>query len=119
VGAGICCFLAPQIVRITTNRYTLIASFMIGIIFFAAFQAKRNWGDLIALLLFSGVVGFVLEVATFITLFLRHAAKVDWWKAVFGGAGFVLFLGILSHQLTLRYPTGLLQEFITLPWPLQ
>ncbi|MEM8947906.1 MAG: tripartite tricarboxylate transporter permease [Pseudomonadota bacterium] len=291
VGAGICFFLAPQIARITTIRYTLIAPFMIGIIFFAAFQATRNWGDLIALLLlsvmaiymkrfgwsrpalligfvlserveasvyqtvtlygitflerpivlfllaltllsiglavffkqsgqlalseegpqshlhkgpqwifiigviafalyifqdgrkfntltgmfpmvasistlvfltplvffmltrtspsghfydaelkgapeggrsaefyigllivmllFSGMVGFVLGVATFIALFLRHAAKVDWWKAVLGGAGFVLFLGILSYQLTLRYPTGLLQQFVTLPWPLQ
>lgn len=36
-----------------------------------------------------------------------------------GVATFIaLFLGIPSHQLTLRYPTGLLQEFITLPWPL-
>ncbi len=291
VGAGICFFLAPQIARITTIRYTLIAPFMIGIIFFAAFQATRNWGDLIALLLlsvlaiymkrfgwsrpalligfvlservessvyqtvtlygasflqrpivmallvltvlsialavffkqkssepltvegphsqlqkwpqwifiagviafalyvlqngmqfnrltglfptvasistmvflapiifamafkkapseffydaerqnapesgrsaefyigmlvvmllFAGLVGFVLGIATFITLFLRRAAQLDWWKAIAGGAGFVLFLGIISHQLTLRYPTGLLQNFVTLPWPLQ
>lgn len=291
VGAGICFFLAPQIARITTIKYTLIAPFMIGIIFFAAFQATRNWGDLIALLLlsvlavymkrfgwsrpalligfvlservessvyqtvtlygasflerpivqilvaltvgsialavffkqtsnepltvegphshvhkgpqwvfiagiiafalyvmqngwqfnrltglfpivasasmlaflvpivgamifkrapseffydaerqnapengrsaefyigmlvvmllWSGVVGFVLGIATFITLFLRKAAELDWWKALLGGAGFVLFLGIISHQLTLRYPTGLLQNFVNLPWPLQ
>ncbi len=291
VGAGFCFFLAPQIARITTIKYTLIAPFMIGIIFFAAFQATRNWGDLIALLLlsvlavymkrfgwsrpalligfvlservessvyqtvtlygasflerpivqilvaltvgsialavffkqtsnepltvegphshvhkgpqwvfiagiiafalyvmqngwqfnrltglfpivasasmlaflvpivgamifkrapseffydaerqnapengrsaefyigmlvvmllWSGVVGFVLGIATFITLFLRKAAELDWWKALLGGAGFVLFLGIISHQLTLRYPTGLLQNFVNLPWPLQ
>lgn len=291
VGAGICFFLAPQIARITTIRYTLIAPFMIGIIFFAAFQATRNWGDLIALLLlsvlaiymkrfgwsrpalligfvlservessvyqtvtlygasflqrpiviallvltvlsialavffkqksselltvegphshlqkwpqwifiagvvafalyvlqngmqfnrltglfptvasismmifltpiilamvfkkapseffydaerqnapesgrsaefyigmlvvmllFAGLVGFVLGIATFITLFLRRAAQLDWWKALAGGAGFVLFLGVISHQLTLRYPTGLLQNVVTLPWPLQ
>ena len=291
VGAGICFVLAPQIARITTIKYTLIAPFMIGIIFFAAFQATRNWGDLIALLLlsvlgiymkrfgwsrpalligfvlstrveasvyqtvtlygitflerpivqflvvltllsvglavffkqrspepvtvdgphshlrllpqwvfvggviaftlyvfqdaldynaltgifpmvasvsmllfitpivlmmmfrrapssffydaelkavpdgrrsaefyiamliamlvFSGLVGFVLGIATFIALFLYRAAQVAWWKAVLGGAGFVLFLGIISDQLTLRYPTGLLQTFISLPWPLQ
>lgn len=291
VGAGICFVLAPQIAKITTVRYTLIAPFMIGIIFFAAFQATRNWGDLIALLLLSilaiymkrfgwsrpalligfvlserveasvyqtvtlygitflerpivlflvgltvlsiglaiffkqsssepltidgphthlnkwpqwlfiigviafagyvfqngqqfntltsmfpmvasisllvfvtpliimmllkkepseffydsesrpegkyglsaefyigvliamllvsGLVGFVLGVATFITLFLVIAARLEWWKALLGGAGFVLFLGIISHQLTLRYPTGLLQNFVTLPWPLQ
>ncbi|MXY34844.1 MAG: tripartite tricarboxylate transporter permease [Boseongicola sp. SB0676_bin_33] len=291
VGAGICFALAPQIARITTVRYTLIAPFMIGLIFFAAFQATRNWGDLIALLLlsvlaiymkrfgwsrpalligfvlserveasvyqtvtlygitflerpivlvllaltlasialavffkqsstepvteegahshlrkgpqwifvlgvialalyvfadglqfnrltglfpmvasistlvflapivavmltksapseffydaerkvapdrgrsaefyigmlvimllFSGLVGFVLGIATFVTVFLRLAARVDWRKAILGGAGFVLFLGVLSNQLTLRYPTGLLQDFVTLPWPLQ
>ena len=291
VGAGICFFLAPQIARITTIKYTLVAPFMIGIIFFAAFQATRNWGDLIALLLlsvlgiymkrfgwsrpalligfvlservessvyqtvtlygitflerpivqalvaltvisiglavffrlsdrepvtedgphshhklgpqwffvlgliafavyvmwdglqfnrltglfpmvasistlvlvspivfslvfrkapsssfydaernnpseggrsaefyigilaimllFSGLVGFVLGIATFITVFLRRAAELPWWKAVVGGAAFVLFLGILSHQLTLRYPTGLLQDYVSLPWPLQ
>lgn len=291
VGAGICFFLAPQIARITTIKYTLIAPFMIGLIFFAAFQATRNWGDLIALLLlsvlgiymkrfgwsrpalligfvlstrveasvyqtvtlygitfierpivqvlialsllsialavffkqkssepvsvdgphshlrlmpqwifvsgvvalaiyvfqdslkfnsltgmyplvasvstlvflapvvlmmafkrapsdffydaelksvpeggrsaefyigmlvvmllFSGLVGFVLGIATFIALFLYRAAHVLWWQAILGGVGFILFLGVLSDQLTLRYPTGLLQNYLSLPWPLQ
>ena len=291
VGAGICFFLAPQIARITTIKYTLIAPFMIGIVFFAAFQATRNWGDMIALLLlsilgiymkrfgwsrpalligfvlstrvessvyqtvtlygitflerpivqvllaltvasiglavffkrsgseavteegphshlrlwpqwmfitgsvafalyvmadgmqfnrltglypmvasistlvfvapvifmmvtkrvpseffydaergsvpdggrsaeyyigmlivmllFSGLVGFVLGVFTFIAVFLRRAAQLDWWKAILGGVAFILFLGILSNQLTLRYPTGFLQEVVSLPWPLQ
>ena len=53
IGAGICFFLAPQIAKLTTIRYALIAPFMFGIIFFAAFQATRSWGDLIALLLLS------------------------------------------------------------------
>ena len=74
---------------------------------------------LLAMLLFSGVVGFVLGMATFITLFLRLGAQVDWWKAIAGGAASVLFLGVISHQLTLRYPTGVMQEIVTLPWPLQ
>ena len=74
---------------------------------------------LVVMLLWSGLVGFVLGIATFITLFLRQAAQLEWWKSLAGGAGFVLFLGIISHQLTLRYPAGLLQKFVTLPWPLQ
>ncbi|MCY4260537.1 MAG: tripartite tricarboxylate transporter permease [Rhodobacteraceae bacterium] len=291
LGAGICFFLAPQIARITTMRYVLIAPFMIGLIFFAAFQATRSWGDLIALLLLSilaiymkrfgwsrpalligfvlserveasvyqtvtlygitflerpivlvllaltltsialailfkpsaaeavteegphthrqlgpqwlfilgvialavyilvdglqfnrltglfpmvasistlvfltpvvmtmlrwrapsgffydhertaasasgrsaefyigmilvmllvsGLIGFVLGIATFIAFFLYRSAGQPWWKSVLGGAGFVLFLAILSDQLTLRYPTGLLQMFVSLPWPLQ
>ena len=74
---------------------------------------------LVVMLLFSGLVGFVLGIATFIALFLNRAAQVTWWKAILGGAGFVLFLGIISDQLTLRYPTGLLQNYLSLPWPLQ
>ena len=74
---------------------------------------------LVIMLLFSGLVGFVLGIATFISIFLWRGAKIVWWKAVLGGGAFVLFLGILSDQLTLRYPAGLLQQFILLPWPLQ
>ncbi|TDI62504.1 MAG: tricarboxylate transporter [Alphaproteobacteria bacterium] len=49
-GAGTCLILAPQIAKLTTIRYALLAPFMLGLIFFAAFQATRDWGDLIALL---------------------------------------------------------------------
>jgi hypothetical protein len=76
-------------------------------------------GILLAMLLFSGLVGFVLGIATFISLFLWRGATVVWWKATLGGGAFILFLGILSEQLTLRYPTGLLQNLISLPWPFQ
>ena len=48
LGAGTCLVLAAQIVKLTTIRYTLIAPFMFALIFFAAFQATRDWGDLIA-----------------------------------------------------------------------
>lgn len=76
-------------------------------------------GLLAAMLVFAALVGFVLGIATFIFLFLWKRAEIAWWKALGGALGFVIFLGILSDQLTLRYPTGLLQTWITLPWPLQ
>jgi TctA family transporter len=60
VGAGISLVLAPQIAKLTTIRYTLIAPFMFGLIFFAAFQATRQWGDLIALMLL-GVLGIYMK----------------------------------------------------------
>lgn len=59
-GAGICLVLAPQIAKLTTIRYTLIAPFMFAIIFFAAFQATRDWGDLIALMLV-GALGVYMK----------------------------------------------------------
>jgi len=59
-GAGTCLFLAPQIAKLTTIRYTLIAPFMFGLIFFAAFQATRDWGDLIALMIM-GTLGVYMK----------------------------------------------------------
>jgi TctA family transporter len=82
-------------------------------------SAEFFLGLLAAMLLFSGLVGFVLGIATFIFLFLWMRGGVIWWNSLLGAGGFVVFLGIISDQLTLRYPTGLLQKWITLPWPFQ
>ena len=60
LGAGLCYALSPQIARLTTVRYALLAPFMFGVIFFAAFQSTRAWGDLIALLALS-VLGVYMK----------------------------------------------------------
>ena len=60
IGAGTCLLLAGPIARLTTIRYALIAPFMFGIIFFAAFQATRGWGDLIALFIV-GALGVYMK----------------------------------------------------------
>ncbi len=60
LGAGTCFFLAPQISKLTTIKYTLLAPIMFGLIFFAAFQATRSWGDLIALFIVS-VLGIYMK----------------------------------------------------------
>ena len=60
IGTGLCFALSPQIAKLTTIRYALLAPFMFGLIFFAAFQATRNWGDLIALFLLS-VLGVYMK----------------------------------------------------------
>jgi TctA family transporter len=59
-GAGTCLILASQIAKLTTIRYTLIAPFMFGLIFFAAFQATREWGDLIMLMIM-GTLGVYMK----------------------------------------------------------
>jgi hypothetical protein len=59
-GAGTCLLLASQIAKLTTIRYTLIAPFMFGLIFFAAFQATREWGDLLMLMLL-GTLGVYMK----------------------------------------------------------
>jgi TctA family transporter len=49
IGAGTCLVLAGPISRLTTIPYALLAPFMLVLIFFAAFQASRDWGDLLTL----------------------------------------------------------------------
>ena len=84
-------------------------------------SAEFFLGLLLGMLLVSALIGYVLGIALFIFLFLWKRAQMKVLYAALGAAGFVLFLGILSDQLTLRYPTGLLQTYlgIDLPWPLQ
>lgn len=60
LGALICIALARPISLLTTVRYSLIAPFMIVLIFFAAFQATRSWYDLGALVI-AGVLGVYMK----------------------------------------------------------
>ncbi|MEQ9815432.1 MAG: tripartite tricarboxylate transporter permease [Azospirillaceae bacterium] len=50
IGAGICLALAGPISQLTRVPYVLLGPVMLVLIFFAAFQATRDWGDLLALL---------------------------------------------------------------------
>jgi len=59
-GAGLCLILSQQIAKLTTIRYTLIAPFMLAIVFFAAYQASQDWGDLLSLFAF-GALGIFMR----------------------------------------------------------
>jgi putative tricarboxylic transport membrane protein len=48
IGALLCVALTNGVAKLADLRYAIIAPFMIAIIMFGAFQATRNWGDLIA-----------------------------------------------------------------------
>ena len=60
IGAGLCLALANYVALLTTIRYALLAPFMIVLIFFAAFQATRDWYDLLALLVM-GTLGIFMK----------------------------------------------------------
>jgi putative tricarboxylic transport membrane protein len=60
LGAGICLILAKPIARLTVVPFALLAPFMIGIIYFAAYQVTRVWPDLIALFVL-GVLGVYMK----------------------------------------------------------
>ena len=60
LGAGLCLLLANYVALLTTIKYAILAPFMIVLIFFAAFQATRDWYDLIALMVI-GTLGVFLK----------------------------------------------------------
>jgi putative tricarboxylic transport membrane protein len=60
IGAGTCLLLARPIAHLTLVRYTLLAPFMIAIIYFAVYQATRSWYDLIALFVL-GLLGMYMK----------------------------------------------------------
>jgi TctA family transporter len=63
-----------------------------------------------------GLVGFPFGCALFIFLFMqKKVGNVPLKHAMMGISG-VAFLGIMSYFLTLRYPAGLLQQVIEMPW---
>jgi putative tricarboxylic transport membrane protein len=74
---------------------------------------------LVGMLAVAALAGFVIGVAVFIYAFMRIKARCAHWACALGAAIFVLLLGLLSDKLALLYPEGLLQSYLTLPWPLQ
>lgn len=60
VAVIVCFALANPISRLTRIPFGLIAPFMMVLITFAAYQASRSWGDLLALFVF-GAIGISLK----------------------------------------------------------
>jgi TctA family transporter len=74
---------------------------------------------LLGMLGVSALAGFVLGIGSFIYVFIRRKAGLSHLACAISAAAFILLLGALSHFMTLRYPEGILQDYVTLPWPLQ
>ncbi len=60
IGAGLCVAASPFVARLTTLPYAYVAPFMLMIIFFAAYQATSDWGDIIGLVAI-GVIGLYMR----------------------------------------------------------
>ncbi len=60
IGAGSCLLISKQVARLTTIPYPILAPFMIMVICFAAFQATRLLGDVIALFAI-GLLGILMK----------------------------------------------------------
>ncbi|MED5534436.1 MAG: tripartite tricarboxylate transporter permease [Pseudomonadota bacterium] len=82
LGCGICFTFARQLAGIAKIRIGILAPVVLSITFIGAFQATRQWGDLVALLGF-GLLGWVMK-------------RVDWPRPP-------LLLGLVLGGLLERY----------------
>ncbi len=116
-------FLVPLGIQMARTRHASTVFYDTERAAFGAAVDRRSnehyllW--LAGMLAVSAVAGFVIGIAAFIYAFMRVKARVPHWACALGAAVFVLLLGTLSHLLALEYPQGLLQEYLSLPWPLQ
>jgi TctA family transporter len=60
LAAGTCFLLSGQFAKLATLRYSLFLPAVLCLIYIGAFQSKREWGDLYALMFF-GVLGWGLK----------------------------------------------------------
>ena len=101
IGAGTCLLISKHVAKLTTIPYALMAPFMIMVICFAAFQATRDIGDLIALFAI-GLLGILMKrygwprPAFLIGFVLAGQMETYLYQAVqFYEWGFLLRTGVL------------------------
>jgi len=71
-----------------------------------------------ALLVGTALVGFILSLAIFLVSFIRYRVGKSWVFAVIYAACGIAFICAMAWTLNRDFPSGLLQNFIKLPWPL-
>ncbi len=73
---------------------------------------------LVALIAGCYMVGYLIAISAFFVAFLLVKARTSAFKTTALTSIAVGFLVTLSHVMVLDLPQGLLQEMMTLPWPL-
>ncbi|BCJ91238.1 membrane protein [Terrihabitans soli] len=63
------------------------------------------------------LVGFVLGMAIFIISFLWIEARARWTVMLGLAVGTTAFLALLSNVMVIHFATGLLQGWVSMPWP--
>ncbi|MDI6028823.1 tripartite tricarboxylate transporter permease [Corticibacterium sp. UT-5YL-CI-8] len=68
-------------------------------------------------LLATYLVGFLIAIALFYFAFMRIKAKAAWWSIALMAGCTLLVLSIISYVFLVDFPTGILQDFVWMPWP--
>lgn len=72
---------------------------------------------LLALLVGTGLVGFIIANTIFFACFLRFRAGVSWVKSIIMTVCATAALLALANVLNRDFPPGVLQAYVDLPWP--
>ena len=79
------------------------------------------WGTLkwfAGLLLLTSLIGFIMALAAFLVAFFKIRAKESWLRTICLSSAGILFMCFMAKILNRDFPAGLLQSYMTLPWPL-
>ncbi|MEL7000995.1 MAG: tripartite tricarboxylate transporter TctB family protein, partial [Pseudomonadota bacterium] len=69
------------------------------------------------LLLITSLIGFILALAMFLVAFFRFRAGESWPRTLLLSAAGIAFMCMMAWVLNRDFPPGLLQSYVTLPWP--
>lgn len=76
-------------------------------------------GWFIALLVGTALVGFIISLTTFLICFFAVRANLKWPRTILMSVCGVCFMIFMGWVLNREFPGGLLQFYISLPWPLR
>jgi putative tricarboxylic transport membrane protein len=77
---------------------------------------SSNAGWFTVLIAITGLVGFQLGVLFFFILFLKLKAHQNWRMTIVLSVAALLLISSLANLLIVELPTGLLSQYIDLPW---
>lgn len=83
-------------------------------------EAGTLWAGMFWIVLLVGLtalIGFFAALLIFFVVFLTVRARTGPLKTALMTAGVATFVLVLSNALNLRFPEGVLQSYVTLPWP--
>lgn len=66
----------------------------------------------------TSLIGFILALAVFLVSFMRFRVGLKWLSSGLYALAGVLFMCGMAALLNRDFPPGLLQSYVTLPWPL-
>jgi len=73
------------------------------------------------LLLYASIwlVGYSLSITIFLVIFYRYLTGTPWWTALVAGLSGLGFISLISKLMVIDWPSGIIQNWIQLPWPLK